>query len=479
MMKKALKEIVGADHIFDDPETLETYSKDRSFFKPRSPSFVVKPKNSGEIQAIVKMANKTLTPIIPVSSGVHFYGATIPQQGGIILDLTRMDKILNVDKRNRTIRIEPGVNWGQIKKELKNHGLMPLIPLLPHCLSSALTSVLEREPMLIPKTEYGEPVLTMEVVLPNGELFRTGSACVGPPNEIETDLVGPSGPGLDWFRLFQGTQGTFCIVTWVNMKAPPLPQKEKVFFIPFQKIEKVTMPLYAILKRMLGAECFLLNRFTLACILAKKWPEDFRSLRRDLPPFTLILCLSGGKILPKEKIEYQEADLRETARQFKMKLQTNLPGSSGKKGMTMLNLLRSPWDKELYWKERFKERCCDIFFYTTLDRTPYFTQLVNEIASNQSYDTREVGCYIQPLEGGRACYLEFNFPWNMEDKEKVYDLYKSLSKYLVNKGAFFGRPYGQWSELVYNRNSVLTATLKNLKEIFDPNQIMNPGKLYF
>ena len=183
---------------------------------------------------------------------------------------------------------------------------MPLPPLLPHCLKSALTSTLEREPMLIPKTEYAEPVLTMEVVLPNGEIFRTGSACVGPPDEIQTDLVGPSGPGLDWFRLFQGAQGTFCIVTWMNMKAPPLPKKEKVFFIPFQKIEKAVEPLYAILRRMLGAECFILNRFNRACILAKKWPGDFKALRKGLPPFTLILCLSGAKILPKEKIDYQE-----------------------------------------------------------------------------------------------------------------------------------------------------------------------------
>jgi len=478
-VRKALEEIVGADHIFDDLETLENYSKDRSLSQPRRPSYVVKPKNTEEIQAIIKLANRTLIPITPVSSGAHFYSETIPHQGGIILDLRRMNKILNVDRRNRAVRIEPGVTWGQMKKELKKHDLIPLTPLLPHSSKSALTSTLEREPMLIPKTEYGEPVLTMEVVLPNGEVFRTGSACVGPPDEIQTDLVGPSGPGLDWFRLFQGAQGTFCIVTWVNMKVPPLPKMEKVFFIPFQKIEKVIEPLYAMLRQMLGAECFLLNRFNLACILAKKWPGDFKALKKVLPPFTLILCLSGGKILAKEKIDYQEADLREIAHRFKIKLRTNLPGLGEKKGIALLNLLRSPWEKEPYWKERFKERCCDIFFYTTLDRVPYFTQLVSKEAPHKGYDTKEIGFYFQPLEGGRACYLEFNFPWNREDKKKIYDLYLNLSTRLVNEGAFFGRPYGQWSELVYNRNSALTTTLSNLKRIFDPNQIMNPGKLCF
>ena len=264
-----------------------------------------------------------------------------------------------------------------------------------------------------------------------------------------------------------------------NMKTPPLPKREKAFFIPFQKIEKVIEPLYAMLRRMLGAECFLLNRFNLACILAKKWPGDFKALKKMLPPFALILCLSGGKILPKEKIDYQEADLREIARQCKVKLKTDLPGAEGKKGIALLNMLRSPWEKEPYWKERFKESCCDIFFYITLDRLPYFTKLVNKIAPQKGYDTREIGFYLQPLEGGRACYLEFNFPWNREDKKKIYDLYLNLSRCLVNEGAFFGRPYGQWSELIYNRNSALTATLRNLKRILDPNKIMNPGKLCF
>jgi hypothetical protein len=479
MEKKFLEEIVGVDNIFDDPDTLAAHSKDHSLCKSRNPSYVVKPRSSDEIQAIVKLANKTVTPITPVSSGVHFYGATIPQQGGIVLDLSRMNTILNVDARNRTVRIEPGVTWGQMKKELKKHNLMPLSPLLPHASTSALTSAIERAPMLIPKTEYGEPVLTMEVILPNGELFRTGSASVGPPDEIQTDLVGPSGPGLDWFRLLQGTQGTFGIVNWVNMKAPPLPKREKVFFIPFQKVETVVKPLYAVLRRMLGAECFLLNQFNVASILAKSWPADFKILRKKLPPYTLILCLSGGRILPQAKIEYQEADLMEIAQTFNLKPKTSIPHVGGKEGTALLNLLRSPWKKEPYWKERFKERCCDIFFYTTVDRIPSFTRLVTRVASRKGYDPTEIGHYFQPLEGGRACFLEFNFPWDGEEREKINDLYITVSTSLASAGAFFGRPYGYWSELVYNSNSALTTTLRDLKKVLDPNHIMNPGKLCF
>ena len=169
----------------------------------------------------------------------------------------------------------------------------------------------------------------------------------------------------------------------------------------------------------------------------------------------------------------------EIAQTCKLKPKTSIPHLYGKEGTALLNLLRSPWKKEPYWKERFKERCCDIFFYTTVDRIPSFTRLVTRVASRKGYDPTEIGHYFQPLEGGRACSLEFNFPWNGEEREKINDLYITVSTALASEGAFFGRPYGYWSELVYNRNSGLTTTLRDLKKVLDPNHIMNPGKLCF
>ena len=127
---------------------------------------------------IVRLANQTQIPVVPLSSGIHFYGNTIPTQGGIVLDLRRMNRILDINERNRTARIEPGVTWPQLQAELQKHNLMALNPLLPHSQKSALTSLLEREPMVIPKFEYGDPILNLEMTLPSGEFFRTGSSCV-------------------------------------------------------------------------------------------------------------------------------------------------------------------------------------------------------------------------------------------------------------------------------------------------------------
>ncbi len=212
MIKKKLEAIVGKKNVLDDEETLTGYSRDMSLSEPRRPTLVVKPKDTEEVQKIVKLSNKQQVPVVPVSSGVHFHGETIPEQGGIVVDLGRMDKVVQVDARNRKVKVEPGVTWGNLQEALKKHGQMGLNPLFPHPAMSALTSSLERNPMLIPKYEYAEPVLTMEVVLPNGELFRTGTA-----SAANTEEAYPEGPGIDFYRLFQGAQGTLGIVTWLNI----------------------------------------------------------------------------------------------------------------------------------------------------------------------------------------------------------------------------------------------------------------------
>ncbi len=115
--KGELAKIVGAENVVDAPEILEAYSRDQSFVPPRMPRLVVKPKNADEVQSIVKWANQTGTPLVPVSSGPpHFRGDTVPSTGGaMIIDLSRMKRIIRIDRRNRIIMIEPGVTFGELQ----------------------------------------------------------------------------------------------------------------------------------------------------------------------------------------------------------------------------------------------------------------------------------------------------------------------------------------------------------------------------
>ena len=240
-MIKELKEIVGAKNVLDDKETLALYSADQSLSSPKEPAVVVRPKDTAEVQEVIKFANKTLTPVVPASSGIHFWGATLPEQGGIILDLSRMNKILEIDAQNRKVKIQPGVTWPQLMEALKEHDQIPLNPLFPHPKTSALTSSLEREPMLIPKYEYGDPVLTMEVVLPTGDIFKTGTA-----SAANTQEGYPEGPGIDFYRFFLGAQGTMGIVTWLNIKTEYRPKQQKAYFVAFNELQDAAEPIYQI-----------------------------------------------------------------------------------------------------------------------------------------------------------------------------------------------------------------------------------------
>ena len=148
----------------------------------------------------------------------------------------------------------------------------------------------------------------------------------------------------------------------------------------------------------------------------------------------------------------------------------------------MLEKLRAPQEEDTYWKARYKGTSQDIFFITTMDRAGEFYQKVLEVCGRHNYPTREIGVYLQPLERGRACHLEFSFPCDLDsihERDKLRELYVHLSEELITMGAFFSRPYGCWADMVYRRATTYTNTLKEVKKVFDPNSILNPGKLCY
>lgn len=484
-IKEELTNIVGAENVSDDPQVLLSYSADCSLSTPRSPNYVARPKNTGEVQGIVKMANQNGVPIVPSSSGIHFNGNAIPNLGGILLDLRRMNKILEIDFPNKMVRVEPGVTWGQLQTEVAKQKMMGLCTLLPHAEKSVLTSHLEREPMLIPKFEYAGAMVTMEVVFPDGQAFRTGSACV--PGFGETSLaegVNPGGPGyLSYNWLVQGAQGTMGVVTWAKIKMAPKPKIDKTFFIPYDNLDEALQLVYNVQRRMLGEECLILNNVNLATILAKKWPGDFETLVRVLAPWTVILVSGGGWRRPEEKIEYEEEGLREAAAELQIpELPTSLPGLPGIE-RELPGMLRNAWpEKKTYWKFARKGACQDIFFYTTLNKASDFVEVMGQVAAENGYCIDDIGIYIQPMEYGRSCHFECSLPYNPADPEEmamVSHIYAEAAETAMDMGGFFSRPYGVVADMVYGRASGYNAAMKKVKGLFDPNNIMSPGRLSF
>jgi FAD/FMN-containing dehydrogenase len=479
-----LLEIVGSDNFSDDPKALDTYSKDSSLVPPEMPHYVVKPKDNQEVQRVIKFASEHLIPVVPISSWVHFHGATIPKQGGIILDLTRMNRILEVDEFNRRVRAEVGVTWEKITDELEKKGFRIMMPLLPHPLRSAVTDHLEREVITNTVYDYGEPLQSMEVVWPNGEIFRTGSASVTGYPDSPSKGANPSGPGLDFYRFLQGAQGTMGVVTWANLKIEYLPKIDRLFFAPVHDLNYVTEFLYRVLRLRIIQECLLLNNINLASIIADDWPKDFEKLRASLPPWTLILVISGMARRPEEQLQYQEATLHNVIKNElpEISLADNLPGFPGS-GKKLLPMLRKPWPKEVtYWKNRYKGACQSLFFITKPALASEFIKTVEEIATKHGYPKDDIGGYLQPIEHNRACQLEFNLfyePASQPEVEKIRSLYREAAPLLLDKGALFTRPYGELAKLVYDRAAGYATTLRRVKKIFDPNNIMNPRNLCF
>ena len=486
--KEELIGVVGQRNVLDDSDTLETYSRDESFVRPMRPRFVTKPKNVEEVQRIVKWANQTGTPLVPVSSGPpHFRGDTIPSAGGaVIVDLRRMKQIVSIDRRNRITVIEPGVTYSQLQPELAKEGLRLSTPLLPRRSKSVVASLLEREPTLVPKYQWTllEPLRCLEVVWGDGSRMWTGEAGEYPSQDIGEQqkkhkaLVVGMGPGnVDYYRLVSAAQGTMGIITWASVKCEVLPQLHKLFFVPAEKLDDLIDCAYRILRFRFGDELLLLNSANLASILRGR-SNQIRELREQLPPWVLLVGIAGRDFLPEERVEFQKKDITGIAQQFGLQLVSAMPGATAGE---VLEALLNP-SREPYWKLGYKGGCQDIFFLTTLNRTPEFVRTMYSIAEDLRYSTSEIGIYLQPQKQGVSCHCEFSLPFDPDDQKeiaRVQEFFTKASEELLRQGAFFSRPYGQWADMAYSRDAQTTILLKKVKGLFDPNNVLNPGKLCF
>src|ERR1035437_9064407 len=144
-MGKLAAAVMRPESFSTKPERLKAYSTDFRLASPGMRNYVVEAKTAEEDSAIIKYANENRTPVVPVSSKVHFYGASIPKQGGIILDLTKMNKILEIDELNGRVRVEGGVTREKLTEALAKKNCQMVMPLLPHAHRSVVTDTLDRE----------------------------------------------------------------------------------------------------------------------------------------------------------------------------------------------------------------------------------------------------------------------------------------------------------------------------------------------
>jgi FAD/FMN-containing dehydrogenase len=484
-MKSSLQAICGQAGVIDDPGALASYMKTHSFDLLFEPRFIVKPKDAGQVEALVKWANGTGMPLVPVSStGVKLRGDSVPSvPGSVVVDLSEMNKILSVNRQHRMAVIEPGLTYDALNAELAKHNMVIAGSLKPKAGQSVLTDVLEAVPRLNPMIQWSffDPLRCVEVTWGDGTRMYTGEAAGGPMDlktqwEKQMWQVQYMGPWmLDYYRLLTQAQGSMGIVTWASLKTAVKPLVHQLYLAEAPDTGALTDFIHRAIWTRFPDELFVLNGCQLANIVGKT-PEEIAKLKELFPPWIVAAAAAGRELVPEIRFKARSEDLIDMARSFGLDLREGIAGLDGN------SLYREVTGTcgDVYWKDVYAGSHQNVFFLTQLDKTACFLKAAREIAIRYAYPERDIGVYIQPKHLGSSYHMEFTFPYDPgspRQTERVKKIIAEFSAAVSGLGGYFSRPYGQWAKIQLNKDARSLAALKKLQGIFDPNTIMNPGKL--
>lgn len=219
--------IVGEPNvIFDDYDKLEPYSHDEVADEIYSsmPEVVVKPSSADQISSIMKLANQKMIPVTPRGAGSGLSGGAVPVFGGILLSLEKMNNILEVDLENLVVTVEPGVVTNEINERVKEHGLFfagyPMS--VEACFIGGNVAENAGGGKAVKYGVTGRYIMGLEVVLPSGEIVQFGGKCV-------KDVV-----GYDMVNLMVGSEGTLGVFTKIFIKLLPMPKTKADLLVLFR-----------------------------------------------------------------------------------------------------------------------------------------------------------------------------------------------------------------------------------------------------
>ncbi len=483
-IKEELINVVGSKRVVDDPKELAQYGGDRNFDLHMKPCCIVKPQDAEQVEKIIKLANKNNTPLVPVSSGgPHVKGGSSPSvPEAVMVDLSGMKKILSINRQQRIAVVEPGVTYSELEAALEKEDLEINFPLKPRANKSVVASVLETEPRLNPMHQWAfiDPLRCVEVTWGDGNRMYTGEAAGG-PLDLQKQWAGErwqvsgSGPWMfDFYRILTGAQGSMGIVTWAAVRCQVKKRIHKMYFVNSDSLQRITDFVYKSIRLRFPDELFILNNTQLASLLGKN-DAEIAGWKEILPKWTALVGVSGREVMPEKRVEARSKDLADIAQNCGLEL---LEGVSKLSGEAMKKELSTP--SEGNWKDTYKGASQDIFFTTQLDKTECFIKKMYEVANELGYPVNDIGVYIQPLHMGSSYHCEFTLPYDpnsKKERELAKKVYDKASVEMLKLDAYYYRPYGLWADLQLNKDAQSYAVLKKIKNIFDPNGIVNPGKI--
>lgn len=232
-----LIEIVGANQVLYTSEDLIGYEYDATIERA-TPEVVVLPLTTDEISSIVKICRKFNRPIVPRGSGSGLSGGAVPIKGGVVVSLTRMNKICEIDIENRYAVLQPGVINLQLQDRLETDGFTyaPDPSSQRICTLGGNVANNSGGPHTLAHGSTVNHILELEVVLPNGDIARLGSRV------LDT-------PGPDIRGLFAGSEGTLGIITEITVQIIPLPQSLKTMLAVFDTVTSASEAVSSIIRR--------------------------------------------------------------------------------------------------------------------------------------------------------------------------------------------------------------------------------------
>ena len=236
-----LKKNIPASNVLDTLEERYAYAQDATNIKAikNLPDAVVFVENIDQVQTVVKLANKYKIPIICRGAGTNVVGACVVEHGGIILNFSKMNKIINISPENMTAKVEPGVVLGHFQREVEKFGLF--YPPDPSNLAvSTIGGSIAQSSGGAKSFKYGttkDYVIDLKVVMANGEILRTGA------NTIK------NATGYNLNTLFVGSEGTLGIVVEATLKLIPKPESKKVLMAYFDSVKEAVLAVNSIIEQ--------------------------------------------------------------------------------------------------------------------------------------------------------------------------------------------------------------------------------------
>jgi glycolate oxidase len=463
-----LQKIVGTEHVSTAQADLYLYSKDITEHVPSWPDYIVMPDSVEEVQGILHLANREKIPVTPFTAGLNIGGLTIPLKGGIVLDLRRMNRLIEINEQDRYIIVEPGFTFGDLKRLLdKEYPHLwypfPLCPPSSSIMANALLIGFGYEKNTL-GTNY-DSTNGMEVVLPTGEVVKIGACSVSPYWFSRAPLPDIGG-------LFAGWQGATGVVTKIALQLwPRRPFRQVKFFITTG-----ILPTCSFLQNM--------GR-TRACDEVWSMPYDMTEASGG-EGLTMVLgegTTSCTYDRPPGPDKFVLMNVIESDTEEEMKARANLVDVIAKqefKGTDYKAMPEMPFDLMGIPDRGEVGRLGGVTWIGTLGPMSQYPETLKKVLA--IYDKYRILRIVSigPMRGAHFGMFRPICSFNKNDPDEVERVSKCMRESLIAAldGGFVPYKASSWAigEMMRRGDPNWVELLIKIKKMLDPNNIMNPGR---